>query len=268
MAKSVKKTQSKKAAPKKETVEKSVEQIEEDLQLPSSSDEEEQAADEEEEEEPLSSEDDDDDDDEDLHGLSSDDEDEEEQEEQEEQKEQQQPEEKSKSRHTVNKSVESSSAAKSNKKKKSKRGIMYIGRLPSGFQEQELTKYFTQFGDIINLKLSRNKKTGKSKHYGFIEFESYEVAKVAAETMNNYLLFGHLLKCQVLENNDEIHQDLFKDANKKFKVIPWGKISKHKHDKPKTKEQWEVLVKKFEQSKKNKQNELKSKGIDFDLNNI
>ncbi|RLV89976.1 hypothetical protein JA1_004862 [Spathaspora sp. JA1] len=264
MAKSLKKTQTKKAAPKKETVEKSVEEIEQDLQLPSSSDEEEQDV--AEEEEPLSSEEDD----EDLHGLSSDDDEEDDEEvaEQEEQQDEQAKETTSKSRHTVNKSIESTETKSNKKKSKGKRGIMYIGRLPSGFQEAELTKYFTQFGDIINLKLSRNKKTGKSKHYGFIEFESYEVAKVAAETMNNYLLFGHLLKCQLLENNEEIHQDLFKDSNKKFKVIPWGKISKHKHDKPKTKEQWEVLVKKFEQSKKNKQNELKSKGIDFDLNDI
>jgi nucleolar protein 15 len=55
--------------------------------------------------------------------------------------------------------------------------------------------YFGQFGNVTRLRLSRNKKTGKSKHYAFVEFADAEVAKIVAETMHNYLLFGHLLQC-------------------------------------------------------------------------
>ena len=125
--------------------------------------------------------------------------------------------------------------------------------------------YFSQFGDVINVKLARNKKTGNTKHYGFIEFDSIEVAKVAAETMNNYLLFGHLIKCEVVENP---HEDTFKHGNRKFKVIPWKKIAKEKHEKSRTEEEWKVLIAKFEESKQKKQEELKSKGIDFDVSAI
>ena len=75
---------------------------------------------------------------------------------------------------------------------------------------------------MINVKLVVI-KTGNTKHYGFIEFDSIEVAKVAAETMNNYLLFGHLIKCEVVENP---HEDTFKHGNRKFKVIPWKKLLK------------------------------------------
>ena len=39
-------------------------------------------------------------------------------------------------------------------------------------------------------------QTGRSRGYAFIEFECSEVAKVVAETMNNYLLFEKLLKCE------------------------------------------------------------------------
>uniref|UniRef100_A0A453MPV7 RRM domain-containing protein n=1 Tax=Aegilops tauschii subsp. strangulata TaxID=200361 RepID=A0A453MPV7_AEGTS len=38
--------------------------------------------------------------------------------------------------------------------------------------------------------------TGKSKHYGFIEFENPEVAKIVADEMNNYLLFEHTLQIE------------------------------------------------------------------------
>jgi nucleolar protein 15 len=40
-------------------------------------------------------------------------------------------------------------------------------------------------------------QTGASRHYAYIEMSSKSVAEIVAETMNNYLLMGHLLKCQV-----------------------------------------------------------------------
>lgn len=242
--------------------EKSVEDIEHDLQLPSSSDEEEDIEQDELSEEESSGDEEEEEEKEDnINGLSD---------EEQEEVQQQQQNKANKSGHSVNKIIKTSEAtatntSTNNKSTKSKSGVIYIGRLPSGFQESELKTYFSQFGDVINVKLARNKKTGNTKHYGFIEFDSIEVAKVAAETMNNYLLFGHLIKCEVVENP---HEDTFKHGNRKFKVIPWKKIAKEKHEKSRTEEEWKVLIAKFEESKQKKQEELKSKGIDFDVSAI
>ncbi|KAF9609023.1 hypothetical protein IFM89_012463, partial [Coptis chinensis] len=52
--------------------------------------------------------------------------------------------------------------------------VLYIGRIPHGFYETEMREFFKQFGDIKNLRIARSKKTGKSKHFGFIEFVSPE----------------------------------------------------------------------------------------------
>lgn len=38
------------------------------------------------------------------------------------------------------------------------RGVLYLGRLPHGFYEAQLRAYFTQFGDVTRLRLSRNKQ--------------------------------------------------------------------------------------------------------------
>lgn len=226
-------------------------QVEEDLQLPSSSSEEEEEENEQEEQ---------------VYGLSSDDEDEDDGDDDEDLSEEEtitqsiQP---NASGHRVNKVISKTASSDASHKSKSvKTGVVYIGRLPQGFQESELRTYFQQFGPIKQLILSRNKKTGKSKHFAYIEFESVEVAKIAAETMNNYLLFGHLLRCEYVENPQK---DVFKNANRKFKVVPIHKIVKDKHDNPKTKEEWEIIVQKFEESKRNKVEELKNKGIDYDL---
>lgn len=39
-------------------------------------------------------------------------------------------------------------------------------------------------------------QTGRCKGFAFVEFACDEVAKIAAQTMNNYLMFNKLLKCK------------------------------------------------------------------------
>lgn len=101
--------------------------------------------------------------------------------------------------------------------------IVYVGHLPDDFEEKEMRKYFKQFGTIKNLQLSRSKKTGNSKHYGWIEFETTEIASIVAKAMNNYLLFNNsILVCNVVPKS-KVHPMLFKNARKgpkKPKEIP------------------------------------------------
>ena len=79
-----------------------------------------------------------------------------------------------------------------------KPGVVFVSRVPHGFYENEMKAYFGQFGTILKLRLSRNKKTGASKHYAFIQFEDASVASIVAKTMDNYLMFGHLLKVKLI----------------------------------------------------------------------
>jgi nucleolar protein 15 len=124
--------------------------------------------------------------------------------------------------------------------------------------------YFSQFGKVLRLRLSRNKKTGKSKHYAFIEFSSQEVAQIVADTMDNYLLFGHQLKCKALQPA-QIHPAMFLGANKKFKAIPWLKISKEKHNAEKSPSQVNTIRKKLLRNEEAKRLKLAELGIDYDF---
>ena len=49
-----------------------------------------------------------------------------------------------------------------------KRGVIYIGHLPKGFAEDELKKFFTQFGTVSKMRVARSKTTGRSKGYAFL----------------------------------------------------------------------------------------------------
>ena len=41
-----------------------------------------------------------------------------------------------------------------------RRGVIYVGHLPHGFFESQLKDYFSQFGTVTKVHVSRNKKVG------------------------------------------------------------------------------------------------------------
>ncbi len=57
--------------------------------------------------------------------------------------------------------------------------------------------FFEQFGTVSKLRLSRNKKTGKSKHYAYLQFSTPDVASIVAGAMDGYMLMGQKLQCRV-----------------------------------------------------------------------
>lgn len=72
----------------------------------------------------------------------------------------------------------------------------------------ELVQSFFKFFDNLGTGKSCfsflfSLQTGKSKGYAFVEFYSDEVAKVVADTMDNYLVFERIVKCKLknLKNN-------------------------------------------------------------------
>ena len=114
-----------------------------------------------------------------------------------------------------------------------------------------MNAYFSQFGEIRRLRISRNRKTGHVKHYAFIEFASSEVAKIVAATMDKYLLFGHILQVRVIPS-DQVHPDLFKGAGKKFRVIPRNKTEAESLKAGLSREGWQKRIKAEESRRKKK----------------
>lgn len=74
-----------------------------------------------------------------------------------------------------------------------------LNNIPHGFYETEMEKYFSQFGKVRQVALARSEKTRRSRGFAFIEFVKHETAKAAAESMNNYLMFDHVLKCKLVD---------------------------------------------------------------------
>ncbi|KAI9887601.1 MAG: hypothetical protein M1823_000585 [Watsoniomyces obsoletus] len=143
-------------------------------------------------------------------------------------------------------------------------GVLYIGRIPHGFYEREMRAYFSQFGELTHLRLARNRRTGNSKHYAFLEFASPSVADITARTMNNYLLFGHILKVHVIPT-EQIPPHLWKGEGKRNRPVPWNVIERNKLAKPKPRMVWTKKIEVVTKSRQEKAKQLKAIGYDFEM---
>ncbi|KAF2656799.1 RNA-binding domain-containing protein [Lophiostoma macrostomum CBS 122681] len=143
-------------------------------------------------------------------------------------------------------------------------GVIFIGRIPHGFFERQMNDYFSQFGDVTRVRVSRNKKTGASKHYAFVEFANAEVADIVAKTMDKYLMFGRILQCKVIPPA-QVHAKLFNGANRRFKIVPRNKLAgaqmKHGVERP----VWEKRIAKEAKRREATSKKLKEKlGYEFE----
>ncbi|CEH14956.1 related to nop15-protein involved in 60s ribosomal subunit biogenesis [Ceraceosorus bombacis] len=142
--------------------------------------------------------------------------------------------------------------------------VLYFGRLPKHFIEPALKSYLEQFGKVNRLRLSRNKRTGASKHYAFVEFEDGEVAKIVQETMDNYLIEGRLLQVRQVPAA-RVHPSMWIGANRTFRKIPRDRLARVQHDKPRNAEQRAEVERKLLDRQEKKKAALKAKGIDYDF---
>ncbi|KAI0909099.1 hypothetical protein F4823DRAFT_452903 [Ustulina deusta] len=142
-------------------------------------------------------------------------------------------------------------------------GVVYIGRIPSGFYERQMREYFSQFGQVNKIRMSRNKATGQSKHFAFIEFAELGVAEIVAKAMDNYLLAGHILKVKVVPKS-QIHEKLWIGANKRFKKIPWNKMAGNRLKKPLSESAWTGKISKEEAKRNERAKKLLELGYEFE----
>ena len=141
--------------------------------------------------------------------------------------------------------------------------VLYIGHIPHGFYEDQMQGFFQQFGAVKRVRVARNRKTGKSKHYGFIEFENPEVAKIVADEMNNYLLFEHTLQIAPVPL-EKVHAKLWKGVRKGFVPVDRVAIERNKLSKDKTVEEHKRMLEGIVKRDENRRKRIKAAGIDYE----
>ncbi|WP_199118863.1 RNA-binding protein [Pedobacter sp. ASV28] len=78
---------------------------------------------------------------------------------------------------------------------------IFITGFPLTVGEEELTAVFGDFGQVKSLKIIRDRDTGESRGFGFVEMPNAEEAKEAIKRMNGGDYNGHRIK--VVEAQDK-----------------------------------------------------------------
>src|ERR1700712_5394575 len=61
---------------------------------------------------------------------------------------------------------------------------IYVGNLSWSMTDDDLSNLFSQYGSVTSAKILKEKNTGRSKGFGFVEMEDDEAAKTAIATLN------------------------------------------------------------------------------------
>jgi cold-inducible RNA-binding protein len=67
---------------------------------------------------------------------------------------------------------------------------LYVGNLPYAYTSDELREMFEPHGPVQSATVIIDRKSGRSRGFGFVEYESEESAKTAIETLNGTSLGG------------------------------------------------------------------------------
>ena len=70
---------------------------------------------------------------------------------------------------------------------------LYVGNLPYSFDEEKLKEIFSAYGDLEDVKLIRDRDTGRSKGFAFITFALQHAAEQALE-QNDKVMSGQTIK--------------------------------------------------------------------------
>jgi len=85
--------------------------------------------------------------------------------------------------------------------------------------------------------------------------------------MDAYLLFGHLLRAKLVPES-QIHESLFKGANRRFTKVPWAKMAGRQLEQPKSEEAWAKKVNKEQQRRSLRKQKLAAIGYEFEAPSI
>ncbi|AXJ02563.1 RNA recognition motif containing protein [Cyclonatronum proteinivorum] len=70
---------------------------------------------------------------------------------------------------------------------------IYVGNLSWDATEKDLETLFGYFGDVKNAVIIKERKTGRSKGFGFVDLEDDEKALIAIEKLNNTMFMDRAI---------------------------------------------------------------------------
>lgn len=80
---------------------------------------------------------------------------------------------------------------------------LFVGSLPFRMTSDELTELFAEFGNVSSAKIINDRETGRSRGFGFVEFDSDDEAQAAIKGLNGKDVDGRALVVNVARPRED-----------------------------------------------------------------
>lgn len=80
---------------------------------------------------------------------------------------------------------------------------LYVGNLPFSTTEEELRTMFSQAGTVVSVSLIKDRDTGRSRGFAFVELSNQAEAEKAVGLFNNTPLDNRTLKVNLARPREE-----------------------------------------------------------------
>ncbi|KAH9902294.1 hinge domain of cleavage stimulation factor subunit 2-domain-containing protein [Xylariomycetidae sp. FL2044] len=72
--------------------------------------------------------------------------------------------------------------------------VVFVGNIPYGLSEEQITDIFSTAGKVLNFRLVYDRETGRPKGFGFAEYPDTDSAASAVRNLNEYEIMGRKLR--------------------------------------------------------------------------
>ena len=80
---------------------------------------------------------------------------------------------------------------------------LFVGNLPFGISDFELEDLFKGYGEVTSAKVIVDRRTGRSRGYGFVEMGTEDLAQQAIEALNGTELKGRPINVSLAREQTE-----------------------------------------------------------------
>lgn len=82
---------------------------------------------------------------------------------------------------------------------------LFVGNLPYSVGDDDLEAAFADHGSVVSVVVIRDRETGRSRGFGFVEMETEEMAQAAAAALDGFEMDGRRLRVNQAQPKDS-HQ--------------------------------------------------------------
>ena len=79
---------------------------------------------------------------------------------------------------------------------------LFVGSLPWGVDDTQLSQIFAQAGTVVSAQVVKDRDTGRSRGFGFVEMSTDEEAEAAVKNLNGSEIDGRKIVVNIARPRD------------------------------------------------------------------